>query len=253
MTGDDRIDDLDLNAFMDGQLDETGRRAALNRLAQDPEAAARLMGDMALAHALRTLAEAETADPSPALTASARRLQRGLAWRPYRRWAARAASLAAVFVAGFWAGAADMPVAPGAPAFVADAIASHRTALLRAAMTSQPETPRYDADEIRAATDIALPPRPAGWRVTDAQVYPSAEGPSVGLSFATPSGAVSLFAFRTDERRTIAPTTIRSEPGQVSYWQEGDLAFALIGRMPAGRLEAAAEALASADLPAHES
>lgn len=254
MTGDERIDDLDLNAFMDGQLDEAGRRAALNRLAQDPEAAARLMGDMALAHALRSLAQAEPAEPSPILVAQARKVQRALALRPYMRWAGRAASLALVFAAGFLAGEAELPAPKAAaPAFVSEALMSHRTALVRAAMASQPETTRYDPAEIRRQTRIALPPQPSGWRVTDAQVYPSDEGPSVGLAFATPAGPVSLFAFRTDESRVIQPTTIPDGRAHVAYWQEGDLAFALISRMPAGRLEAVAEQMAAADLPAHAS
>jgi anti-sigma factor RsiW len=246
--------DLDLHAFMDGQLDDAARRGALNRLAHDPEAAARVMGDMAIGHALRTAAGADPARPSAVLERSARRLQRSLAVRPYAKWAARAAASAAVFLAGYALGEADVrPTPADAPPFVAEALMAHRTALIRARMASQPETPRFDAAEIRVATKIALPPLPADWRVTDAQVYPSDEGPSIGLSFATPSGSVALFAFRTDAQRQIAPTTLREGPQRVAYWQEGDLAFALIGPMPARRLEAIAGRMARADLPGHAS
>jgi anti-sigma factor RsiW len=249
MTSEDQQDDLDLHAFIDGQLDEAGRRQALNRLAHDPEAAARVMGDMALAHALKTSALAEPAEFSPGTLAAARRLQGGLASRGYWRWAARAAAGLAVFVVGYGLGEIDLRGPSEAPEFVADALMAHRTAALRADMASQPETPRYDAAEIRRATRIALPPRPAGWQVTDAQVYPSDEGPSVGLSFATGAGPVSLFAFRTGETSAIGPTTIEDGGGHVAYWQEDGQGFALIGDLPPAGLQAIATQMAGAELP----
>ncbi|WP_395673391.1 anti-sigma factor family protein [Phenylobacterium sp.] len=239
----------DLDAFIDGQLDEAGRRQALNRLAHDPAAAARVMGDMALAHALRTSAFADCAEPSPQAMAAARRLQSGLASRRYWRWAARAAAGLAVFVVGYGLGEIDLRPPTQAPDFVSEALMSHRTAALRAVMASQPETPRYDPVEIRRATRIALPPRPPGWKVTDAQVYPSDEGPSVGLSFATGSGPVSLFAFRTGEDDPIGPTTVAGGETHVAYWQEDGQGFALIGDLPPAGLQAIAAQMAGADLP----
>jgi anti-sigma factor RsiW len=249
MTSDDQHEDLDLGAFIDGQLDEAGRRQVLNRLAHDPEAAARVMGDMALAHALKTAAFSETAEASEETLAKVRRLQGGLASRGYWRWAARTAAGMAVFVVGYGLGEIDLRRPAQAPEFVTDALMAHRTAALRAAMTSQPETPRYDPAEIRRATRIALPPRPAGWQVTDAQVYPSDEGPSIGLSFATGEGPVSLFAFRTGETGAIGPTTLEDGEGHVAYWQEDGQGFALIGDLPAAGLQAIAMQMARADLP----
>jgi anti-sigma factor RsiW len=255
MANEDPYAELDIGAFLDGQLDEAGRRAALSRLSLDPLAAARAMGDMALAQALRNAAMAQEDTPTPRLVRSARRLQRSLALRLYRRWSARAAAVLIVFLAGYGLGEADLGLRQAsAPAFVSEAMMSHRTALVRASMVSQPESARFDPAEIRTATQISLPPVPPSWRVTDAQIYPSDDGPSVGLSFATPEGAVSLFAFRTQTARALAPQAVKAAgKTRIAYWQEGDLAFALISGMPAQRLEAIAQRMALADLPGHAS
>jgi anti-sigma factor RsiW len=246
----DPLEDVELNAFIDDQLDSAGRQAVLDRLAGDPDAAAQVMAHMAAAQALRNAALAAPQSPSADLQRQARSLGRALAVRPYVGWARRAAAMLVLFVAGFALGETDMRPRPAPPpAFVSEALMSHRTALLRAAMISQPETPRYDPAELRAATRITLPPQPSGWRLTDAQVYPSDEGPSIGLSFDTPMGQVSLSAFRTRAVREIAPTLLTAGQGHVAFWQDGDLAFALIGEAPTTYLQATAIRMAEADLP----
>jgi anti-sigma factor RsiW len=223
--------DLDINAFLDRELDEQGTREVQLRLSRDPTAAAQVMADMAIAQALRAAGGLELAKPSPATLRLARRLENALAspWR--RRYAVQAAVVLLSLGCGWFLGSAKSHLEglARAPAFVDEAVMSHRTALLRARMDSQPEVTTYDAKEISTATKISLPRIPYTWRVTDAQVYPSAEGPSVGLSFLTPQGPVSLFAFHTSAADKIAPTIVQRGSSYVSYWQTDDLAFVLIG------------------------
>jgi anti-sigma factor RsiW len=252
MSPDEGLPEADLNAFIDGELDAATAAEVQRYLGRHPDAAARVMLDMAVASALRVSAGAEPA-PSRETVALAERLTEALASSRKRRGWSRAAVVTLVFLAGLAVGRAGLPWnADGvgrAPEFVDEAVMSHRTALLRARMDSQPEAAIYNPQEIRAATRIALPPLPADWRVTDAQVFPSDEGPSVGLAFVTPQGPVSLFGFHTESGGWIAPTTVQRDRGPIAYWQAGDLAYALIGPADPEELRRLAVRLSNAAVP----
>jgi anti-sigma factor RsiW len=254
MTFDDAIPEHDLNAFIDGELDAEARRRVQAHLARHPEMAARVMADMAIAQSLAAAGPPPASAPAETRRLAVR-LQAALGASPARRASVVAAVLALTFALG-WAlgnsGLVEAPALQAPPPFVDEALMSHRTALLRARMESQPEVTAYDPAEIRSATRIVLPPVPRDWRVTDVQVFPSDEGPSVGVAFVTPGGPVSLFAFHVGKADWIAPTIAQRGRNAVSYWQSGDLAFALIGptdeaqlRRIAGRLTHAAPARSS--------
>jgi anti-sigma factor RsiW len=251
MEPDENISDIDLNAFVDGELDADAAAEVQRRLGHSPEAAARVMLDMASRHALRAAAQ-PVSGVSAEILALGARLSDALNAPRRERARSRSAAMVLVFLAGLALGQLAPglgPHAPGAPEFVDEAVMSHRTALLRARMVSQPEVAAYDPQEIRAATRIALPPLPDGWRVTDAQVFPSDEGPSVGLAFVTPEGPVSLFGFHTQGGGSIAPTTVQRGRGYIAYWQVGDLAYALIGPSNPAELRRLAVRLSNAAAP----
>jgi anti-sigma factor RsiW len=127
-------------------------------------------------------------------------------------------------------GITDSEASPKPPAFVEDALHSHETALVRARMVSQPETAAYDPTEILMETGIRLPALLEGWRVRDAQVFPSREGHSVEIAVdAGDLGRVSLFAAHVPVFNVITPTLARFENTKAVYWQTGQLAYALTG------------------------
>ncbi|MDX3901743.1 MAG: class I SAM-dependent methyltransferase [Sphingobium sp.] len=163
------------------------------------------------------------------------------------RHLARAAGLAALVGAG-WIARGEMgefPQAAQAQTFLDEAAASHRTGLLRQAMTSQIESTRVDAAEIALSTGIVLPTLPAGWQVRDVQLYPTADGPAVALSLATARGEqVSLFADRTDTPADAKPLLAKRADDSIAYWESGDTAFALTGSADPARLLALAALLA---------
>jgi anti-sigma factor RsiW len=253
MSPDDRVHEYDINAYIDGEVDDETARAVQLYLAEHPEEAAAVMADMAIVQGLRAAAR-NPEKPSIEVRESAARLQGSLRAPSYRRRFTAAAVLTAAYLGGWLtAGAIQFnrqDLFPFAPAFVDEAMMSHRTALLRARMDSQPEVTTIDRNEISRATKISLPPIPVSWRLTDAQVYPSDEGPSVGLSFRTPSGPISLFAFHTQDAASIHPTIVRRDSDYVSYWQVGGLAFALIGPSDPSELRRIAVELAQTTRPA---
>ncbi len=169
--------------------------------------------------------------------------------RTYRDRFGRAAALLLAVTTGWMANEAIGPLsapATAATTFVDEAVSSHQTALIRAAMRSQPEIADYDPVEIRRATSITMPSLPKGWRVIDAQVYPAASGPSVQLGIRTDKGEnLSVFGMRADTPAGTEPELATRRDEHVAYWEEGPLAFALVSTMPAKRLLGIAAQLAT--------
>ncbi|HMO74862.1 MAG TPA: anti-sigma factor [Sphingopyxis sp.] len=230
------VSEAELDAYVDDQLDLEGRFAVEDHLRRHPELAARVMGDLGRRSALRLLGRAER--PAPArLTA----LMAGLhARRPrWRRWLPAGGLSVAAAIAAFLV--VEMR---GPPDYVDYALTSHRVAQMRAGMESQVEIPRFDAREIESSTDIALPGVPAGWRITDVQLFPTDKGPALLVAVTTQEGdPMSLFALRERTGAPERPDAIREGAQSVAYWRRGDMSYALVGDAEPGALDATAEAL----------
>jgi hypothetical protein len=150
----------------------------------------------------------------------------------------------AVLIAAGWFAHAELGAlsigasvaSPPPPTFVTDAAMSHRTALTRAAMHSQPKGASYDAEEIRAATAIVLPELPRGWRILDVEIFPSQHGPSVEMAIEADGGlgTLSLFAVRPGGFGVVRPTLANDGNEAVAYWQMGETAYALTGKAAYG-------------------
>ncbi len=89
--------DLDILAFVNGQLDGERRYAVLEYLARNPDLAAEVMADLRLTEGLRlAMADVETAVP-PHVTQTAGRLSNAISQQTYwRRWMPFAASVAMI-------------------------------------------------------------------------------------------------------------------------------------------------------------
>lgn len=152
----------------------------------------------------------------------------------------RRAALAIPILAGGWLLHEMLepgPTQAASNSFVERAAASHRTTLLRLQMNSQIESVGYDPAERHRATGISMPHLPKGWTVGDAQLYPSTRGDIVQVFLTSPTAdRISLVGMRIDTPAGTKPVleTLFSE--RVAYWESGDLAFALVGRVPAARL-----------------
>ena len=232
----DAITEADLLAYVDDQLDVARRVEIEEDLAQHPEAAAQVMTDLKNRDALRLIFLAELPRPPETMLEAAARLERAFGWREAGLRLRRIAAVVALVGFGWFAhaqgelGITGSEASPKPPAFVEDALHSHETAFLRARMMSQRGTAAYDPAEILTATGIRLPALPDGWRILDAQVFPSREGHSVEMAIdAGDLGRVSLFAAHAAAFNVIAPTLARFERAKAVYWQTGPLAYALTG------------------------
>lgn len=248
----DPVTDADLDAYVDDQLDVARRIEVEAHLAARPEAAARVMSDLRTRDELRVALAGPEGMARLATAEAARRLERALARDRIFSVLQRAAAAAVLVAAGWLAagifgpiGVTKVVASTPPPAYVEEAVSAHRTTLVRETMPSQPEAPKYDADEIRAATAIVMPRLPDDWKIRDVQVYPSRFGPSVEMALETKElGLVSLFAIRPGTFDVVKPAVAPSGDISSAYFQIGEVAYAVVGRSDAGNLDRAAEKLA---------
>ncbi|RWF85103.1 MAG: anti-sigma factor [Mesorhizobium sp.] len=248
----DPVTDADLDAYVDDQLDVARRIEVEAFLAARPEAAARVMSDLRTRDELRVALAGSKGMARPATADAARRLERGLARGRALRTLQRAAAVAVLVAAGWLANGIVGPISvtkvvasTQPPVYLEEAIRAHRTTIMREAMSSQPEAPDYDADEIRAATAIIMPSLPKDWKVRDVQIYPS-QFPSVEMAVETRDlGLVSLFAIRPGTFDVVQPTVAPSGEISSAYFQIGEVAYAVVARSGVRDLDRTAETLAN--------
>ncbi|ONG58913.1 hypothetical protein BKE38_01545 [Pseudoroseomonas deserti] len=247
------VTDLEIDAYLNDQLDLQGRIAVESALAANPALAAQVMADLRVRDSLRAATALQPPPGGDPVDLAARRLRRGLGRQQLRRSAGRGAFAAACVALGWlvhWQmnsfGGLPSEAAAPPPRFVAEAVQAHRTSLLRAAMESQLEAPEFDRQEILHSTAIALPHFPTDWRVLDVQVYPAALGSSVVVMFRTAdAGPFSLYMAHMGSERRVALRISRQGEKQVAYWREGKLGMALTGQVTAVELRRIAILLAA--------
>lgn len=235
------IEEQDLLAFVDDQIDDHRRLEIEAWLAERPAKAARVMRDLRDRTALRLALSGRQPAPSPALTALVRQppARRPMPWS---RLAAAAAVLATVAILGV---ASDQPfgrLLPGGdPAYLDDAVQSHEASLVRASMSSLAPASRMAPGDIRTAIRIRLPVLPPHWRLIDVQVFPSDDGPSAQLLIdAGEAGELSLFSSRTAGDNRVQPVVVRRSGETLAFWEIGGQSFVLIGDLSRERLHAVA-------------
>jgi len=168
---------------------------------------------------------------------------------PLRRRMGRVAALAIAMGAGWLLHDAKTIFSEPAmaeSAFVERVVRSHETTQIRAWMKSQPEARDFDPAEIRRAIGVNMPSVPQGWQINDVQIYPSTLGPIAHLAVTTDRGErLSFVGMRLDTPGGPTPTLANRRGDEVAYWEEGDHAFALVGKVPAARLLSLASGLAN--------
>ncbi|MBL8271134.1 anti-sigma factor family protein [Steroidobacter sp.] len=250
----DPATEADLLAYVEDQLPVTRRIEIEAHLCNHPEDAMRVMADLRIRDELRLALSSEQASERADVLSAARRLERGFARGRFFRQFRRGAVAAALVGVGWFAhtlvglpGTGEVAASTLPPVYVGDAVSAHRTSLLRAVMRSQPESPEYDAAEIRSATKIVMPALPDDWSITDVQVFPSSLGPSVEVAIHTAEfGNASLYAVQLSSPGAIPPTSAAREDFAVAYWQHDSIAYVLVAHTASADVERAARLLSAA-------
>lgn len=233
----DRISEEELLAYVDEQLDVEQRIEIERYLISRPDVAERVMADLRARDQLRLAFAAKLPNPPQHVVAAAVKLERKLSWRRWLDYGRRAAAIAILITSGWIAHAqfgyraiSKSQAAPDYPSYVGEAVRAHRTAILRSQIQSQQGNHSYDPAELLAKTHVLVPTLPAGWQVTDMQIFPAEEGHSVEMDLQLENNVhVSLFAVQALNKATIAPTSVRISDDVAVYWQIGRHAYALTG------------------------
>ena len=218
------IGEADLQAFVDGEIEPLRRFEVADYLANHPAQAAQVMADIRSSAALKILYGEARWHLADGTVGAARKLQHGLHGRRFGFWVARAAGVVALigffYFAHLKAGAFEIPDdQTGQPAFVVDAVHAYRTQLLLTHMTSMANMPDYDADEIRAVTEIVVPPLLPGIEVTNIQLVPTHARAGIDAMLKTESPIASHcsrfepMTTRSSRRPSASPKTRRRFTG----------------------------------------
>lgn len=227
--------DLDIAAFVNGQLDAPGRYAVAEYLAAHPKRAAEVMADLRLTEGLRlALGSVETEAPA-ALLATADRLGRGLGQRHRRLWFLPMAAAACMFALG-WSSQAwlsrggDLTLARENRSLIEAALDAQDAVALRMSLGQDIGPLPRDAQEISARLGIALPHLPADWRIVAAQVVSTPERPGVALVIDTPDmGRIMLFSvIRTLDGPDAPPDVLTLDGRTLAYFEKGRAAYVLV-------------------------
>ncbi|HEV7323408.1 MAG TPA: anti-sigma factor [Ensifer sp.] len=248
MTDVDTVLDTDLCAYVDNQLDATGRLRIETWLARNPDAAARVMADLGMRTTLKLAMTSDVVSGRPDTREAARRLSSGLAnarvLNVLQKVAAVGLMVAVGWIAHSSVGPSEVNASGHPPPFVEHAIRAHQISRVRATMPSQPEVQNYDRDDIRAATAIVMPELPKEWHVVDVQVFPSDFGPSVETSVRTDDGTlISLFAGRPGHFAVEPVKDFNLSNAEAAWWQVGEVAYAVVSSTPGIGLRDEAELL----------
>jgi anti-sigma factor RsiW len=243
----DRPDEVEIAAYVDGEL-PAARRAEIESLAaDDPELARRIRDDLALMDALRAGQSSgrSYSDDSLRLALALQRRFRARALVP----ALRQAAVAAIFLAFGW-GLNGMTREFRETPKVADQrfVDSAREALRVAELDLGPRAPGEPIgrkiDRLEAVTDVVMPQLPANWKVLGVQVQNFDGRPSVVVTAESPIlGPVTLVAAPMAEEGAVPPTPAPDDAVPTVYWQSGGTAYALMGTAAPTQLKSAADGM----------
>ena len=230
MTNVDRIGAAELHAYVDGQLDVTGRLEVEDYLASHPELAARVMADLRTRDALRLAFPTSEAPHRLDNLAAARKLEKALSFGRIAAPLRRIAAGIAIFALGWGAamGWTEMTHRAREPA-------------VASTVSLSPAGVTFDPVKLGTALNVKLPRVPKGWKVAAAEVVRTSDGPGVHLTFDTPEfGRLSLIASNTKNVGIVLPTIAKGEHDSTAHWQLVSDSYELTADLPRKPLEFAA-------------
>jgi anti-sigma factor RsiW len=246
----DDPDELDLHAFLDGQLDSLQEAAVLARLENDPDLRTR-MRSIAEQDLLLKIAGAEgclAGHKKPEGWAGPllrlRQRQRGRAFM-------RVAAAVCLFIMGWGArDASEHWLQPRLPGYAREALASHES-------FAENRNPPLEAwgnrpDELRKllAGQLGTPMEPpqlqsVGLKLVGARRTGTDDGPGSQLIYEDPEGrrVTLLVAPSEDEPDDVTLAMTEMQGYVVGFWRGQQFGYALIGREPETKLLQVAAAL----------
>lgn len=256
MTGrDDWVSETELQAYLDGELDDGRSRAVEVFIAEHPEEAARLRSYRrqiaVLRRAYRPLLERPIPPSMP------RAPQAEVARASGKRRAGRLAAIAAACLlllagsaaSGWWLRGLAPADAPSQQAFVSDAMTAHLTYAVE--VRHPVEVGRDQEDHLvtwlsrRLGVRLTAPDLKAlGWELVGGRLLPASIGPAAQFMYQDATGQrVTLYVRAADDPEETAFRFAWHDPLSAFYWREGGATWALLGELPRSELLGLANAV----------
>lgn len=230
----DPVSEMELHAFVDGQLDDARRRQVAAYVEANSEAAARVAAYRAQNQSLKALFDPTLTEPLPPRLGPPAVSRRAL----HARWAAAAAVLlVAGAVTGWQAGNLTRP--PTGPAAVA-----YQAAVAHAVFTPQRRHPvEVGGDEeahlVRWLSKVLGQPLKAphladvGYALVGGRLLSAGDGPAAQFMYQDSDGdRMTLYVVTDPHQKGKTAFRYAEEKGvPVFYWIDGPLGYALAGKM----------------------
>ena len=234
----------DLQAFVDGALDEVRRAAVETYLAERPEETERLRAYRAQDAALRKLFDPVLAEPVPPALIAGRTRRR---WRPF---ALAASVLFAGVAIGWIARGAVAPPSPAAPSLARSAAIAH--AVYSPEVRHPVEVGASEEDHLvkwlskRLGTELRVPKLAAlGYDLVGGRLLSGPQGPVAQFMYQDAKGQrLTLYvSTQKGEGRDTAFRFSQEDRVSVFYWIDHNYGYALSGEMKRDTLLALATAV----------
>jgi anti-sigma factor RsiW len=252
---DDWVSETELQAYLDGELDDGRARAVEVFIADHAEEAARLRSyrrQMAmLRRAYRPLLERPIPPTLPRTLQAQATPASGK--RGIGKLAAMAAAclllLAASAASGCWLRGMAPADAPRERAFMTDAVAAHLTYAVE--VRHPVEVGRDQEDHLvtwlsrRLGVRLTAPDLKAhGWELVGGRLLPASIGPAAQFMYQDATGQrVTLYVRAAADPEETAFRFAWHDPLSAFYWREGGAAWALLGELPRSELLGLAHAV----------
>ncbi len=247
------ISDVELHAYVDGELTMARRAEVEAYLADSPDDAARAQEYRDLSLALHALGDEAALTRNPEIEALTATLERTIGRRRLTQRLMRMAAASAFIIAGFGAFTtySDRFEAPEDRfvAFTQQATDAH---LLFAGRLAEPKDVRMDEKSrvvswlSQRLTGIPLQApdlEPFGYQLTVERILPSRNGPAAQLMYehGKDKRPITLFIGKNRDSGQTAFTYVQNSDVAVFYWQDGPFAYSLAGGLERQQLLELAE------------
>lgn len=229
MTPPDPPTEIDLAAFVEGQLDPARRYEVAGWLARHPDQAARVMADLHVTEGLRLALAGPLAPAPPEMRAGAVRLRRRMGRRHTLRRVWPVAAAMAIFALG-WTGHALMPRPNPLASAIAAALEIEATLAIGQAMGTLPDTSAVDPAGLATRLGIAVPALPPDWRVRTVHVVQHAGQPGIAILLDTPTmGEILLFSAGLPvDGPDLPPRSFQRDGKALAAFEKGQAAYVLV-------------------------
>lgn len=233
MTSEPPIDETELHAYVDGQLDPERRARLEERMREEPETVERVQAYRRQNELLRALYDSALSEPVPGTW---RRGRWRMGWR--RHTATAAALLLAVALGWFARGTTQPPIAVG-PSLAARAAVAHVTYAPEVLHPVEVGAQQEDHLVGWLSKRLALPVRAphlgeAGFRLVGGRLLPGEGRPAAQFMYEDAEGRRLTLYVAADgqEERETAFRYAREGTVSVFYWIDGPFGYALSGELP---------------------